>query len=193
VTTTKPHAWLLEPKIQRNPGRHLVRGYRSTEPTAQDIELAELDGDYFIPLYEQAALGMRNMSEVVYVKRGRRYVPVSDWERHEGDRMKCGTFRLTYCYADGLRRYAYDVTPDTASFMAACELARQAMEDAINKAAIAKPSQDVTPYTKRQMAIIERFRAEMAEAGGLVPSWWQHSSSRDISQAAIDAVRNHRA
>ena len=41
--------------------------------------------------------------------------------------------------------------------------------------------------------LIERFRADMAEACGLVPSWWQHSSARDISQAAIDAVRSHRA
>jgi hypothetical protein len=131
------------------------------------------------------------MSETVYIKRGRRYVPFSSWERDIGDSMKVGTFRLTYAYSDGGRRYTYDVQPDTAGFVAAAQIARTAMEAAMRDAAIANPS-STTLYTKRQLDILARFRAEMAEAGGLLPTSWQHSSAYDISQAGIDAVRDYK-
>jgi hypothetical protein len=129
------------------------------------------------------------MNELWYRKVGRRYEPVAHSERWEADVMKPGTWRMTYCYSSSAKRFSYDVTPDTASFEAACVLAAQAMEQAIADRSIARNS-DQVPYTKRQLALIEKFRADMAAAGGLVPSWWQHSSARDIAQAGIDAVRN---
>ena len=52
----KPRAWLREPKVQRLPGRHLVRGVSVVEPTAEERECAELDGDMIIPLYDKMAL-----------------------------------------------------------------------------------------------------------------------------------------
>jgi len=98
--------------------------------------------------------------------------------------------RVSYCYADGALRYSYDVKPDTASFVAACELAGEAMERAIQGVAMAHPSPRERPYTKRQLEILEHFRAEMVDAGGLLPTWWEYSSAREIAQAGIDAVRN---
>jgi hypothetical protein len=52
----RPRAWLREPKVQRHIGRHLVRGVSVAEPTAEEREFAELDGDQLIPLYDQAAI-----------------------------------------------------------------------------------------------------------------------------------------
>jgi hypothetical protein len=52
----RPRAWLREPKVQRHVGRHLVRGVSVAEPTAEEREFAELDGDQLIPLYDQAAI-----------------------------------------------------------------------------------------------------------------------------------------
>ena len=130
------------------------------------------------------------MSETLYVKRGKRYVPYANSQAWDTDLMRVGQWRMTYAYSDGGRRYSYGVTPDTASFLAACEVAAVAMEAAILEQMKAAPSVGVRPYTKRQLAIIERFRANMAEAGGLLPSWWLHTSPRDIVQAGIDAVRN---
>ena len=49
--TLKPRAWLLEPKVQRHPGRHLIRSVRSFEPTEAERQNAELDGDVYVPLY----------------------------------------------------------------------------------------------------------------------------------------------
>lgn len=130
------------------------------------------------------------MSEQLFTKRGLRYVPYGHAARYDTDVLRAGTWRLTYCHADGSSRYSYDVRPDTASFLAACELAAHAMECAIANAVVASPSRGgITPYTRSQLALIERFRADMAAVGGMVPSYWQHSTAREIAQAGIDAVR----
>ena len=50
----KPRAWLQEPKVQRIPGRHFIRGVRTIEPTEEDRQFAELDGDLLVPLYDEA-------------------------------------------------------------------------------------------------------------------------------------------
>lgn len=123
----------------------------------------------------------------LYEKRGRRYVPVQiDYER---DTLKAGQFRLHYAYEDGAGMYFYDVTPDTAGFVAAAMIAHKAMQNAIQDAS--KPSpMNPTPYTKKQKEIINRYRKEIMDAGGMFPSWWQHASTWDIARAGIDAVRN---
>lgn len=130
------------------------------------------------------------MTETLYKKVGRKYVPVSD--RWDGsDQMRVGSFRLTYCYTSGGRRYEYEVTPATASWVAAAMIAKVAMEDAIRAKAVAKPHAAIA-YTKRQQEIIQRFRTEMSEAGGLMPEWWDHASAYELSQAAIKAVEEYK-
>ncbi len=130
------------------------------------------------------------MSETLYVKRGRRYVPhLIAWD-YNHDQMRVGTWRMTYAYSDGGRRYEYEVRPDTASFMAAAMMAREEMVRTICDKAVGTPSGQTIPYTKRQLAIIGKFKADMMAAGGLVPTWWTSASAADIAQAGIDAVRN---
>ena len=127
----------------------------------------------------------------LYTKQGRRYVPygnVSDWRYHDGDIMRAGEFRLTHCVADGSTRYIYNVTPDNAAFLAACSIAQVAMEQAMGEAATSKPDSTVF-YTPQQQKIIERFRQEMAAAGGLLPVFWRNSSAAEIAAAGIAAVR----
>ena len=134
------------------------------------------------------------MKTTLYEKVGRRYRPwgnARDWTR-DADTMKAGTFRLTACTGTGSYRYEYDVTPDTAGFVAAAEIARSAMILAMQKAAIAAPVETLRPYTKRQLEIIERFRREMAAAGGMAPSHWEMSSAFKIADAGIKAVRGWR-
>lgn len=131
--------------------------------------------------------------ETLYRKVGRKYVPAYNIQSaYDKDFMKVGTWRMVYAYEAGGRRYHYDVKPDTAGFEAACMLARHAMEQAINEAAKANPQLGtVTPYyTKKQLKVIEDCRQRMAEAGILMPLHWQHSTAHEISQAAINAVKN---
>ena len=131
----------------------------------------------------------------LYEKRGRKYVPYSlawHYVRDIGDQMKVGEFRLTYCYSNGGRKYDYAVTPATAPFVAAAMVAREAMEQAIRDKVVATNHIKSQPYTKKQLAIIERFRKEMSDAGGLLPTWWDHASAYEISEAAIKAVQEYR-
>ena len=129
-------------------------------------------------------------TETVYKKVGRKYVPLAVrwYEDARMDQMPVGTFRLLYAYSDGGRRYEYDVTPATAPMVAAMTISRAAMEEAIRDACKMRPS---TPqsYTKKQRALIEKFRADM---GGLMPSWWTENSAYVISERAMQAVMEYR-
>lgn len=127
----------------------------------------------------------------LYVKVGRRYVPwANELDQFDADRMRVGQWRMTYCYADAAGRYRYDVTPDKASFAAACELAYGAMCEAMQKRAEAHAQTGPEEYTKKQLQIIERFRGEMIATGALVPLWWTYGTNYEIAQAGIDAVKN---
>lgn len=126
----------------------------------------------------------------LYEKRGRKYVPVhARWyEDSNVEQMPVGTFKLIHTYADGGRRYEYEVTPATAPMAAAMMIARAAMEDAIRESSRMRPS-TMQPYTKKQLAAIVRFQEEM---GGMFPSHWTENSAYQISEAAMKAVLEFR-
>ena len=129
-------------------------------------------------------------TQSIYKKQGRKYVPVSArwYEDANADQMAVNSFRLTYAYADGGRRFEYAVTPDTAGFLAAAMVAKVAMEDAIRDASIPRPS-GTTRYTKAQRACIDKFRRDMA---GLAPDFWAGVPSYEIANAGIKAVLEYR-
>ena len=123
----------------------------------------------------------------LFKKVGRKYVPVAaQWYEDAGkDQMDVGTFRLTYANQDGGRRYEYQVTPATAPMVAAMMIAKVAMEEKLRDMGRMHPMGTITPYTKKQLAAIERFKSEM---GGMYPSHWTERSAYEISRAAMDAV-----
>lgn len=126
----------------------------------------------------------------LYVKQGRRYHPWGHLEENwHQDPMPAGTFRLVHCVESGHYRTTHDVTPDTAAFLAAAELAAVAMEEEMRQRAVALPQLGSTPCTAEQRRLIEQFRRDMATTGALVPAYWTHASAREIAQAGIDAVR----
>ena len=129
-------------------------------------------------------------TEPLYRKVGRRYVPtysLAHWN-YDGDMMPVGSFRLVHAYCDGGRRYAYDVTPDTAAWVAAATLAEHAMTEAIHKAnqhTIASG----TPWTKKQQAAIAQANAILDAAGIWGRRGWTTAAAHDVAKAGIDAVR----
>jgi hypothetical protein len=132
------------------------------------------------------------MSDILYKKVGKKYVPQSrvfDFEHA----MPVGSFMLVYAHTDGSKQYEYEVTPDTSSFVAAAMVARKAIEDVIRDKSEYKPDPvHVKKFTKKQADIVIDFRKAMREVGGNMPTWWTQSSSHEISKAAIDAVRNYK-
>ena len=131
-------------------------------------------------------------TEALYQKRGRRYVPVvsgASWD-YDQDRMPVGTFRLTYAYADGGRRYEHDVTPDTAGWAAAALLAKHAMVEALRHAATQRPPAQRIELTKKQQHAAAQARAILNHAG-VLSSMWESASPEAIADAAIAAVLAH--
>lgn len=128
------------------------------------------------------------MTEQLYVKRGRRYIPWGNgdhWDRDK-DAMQAGTCRLIYCPEPGHYRQRHDVTPNSAAWVAAAMVAEHAMQEAMAARAVAQPQ--ALQYTPRQRKLIEQFRRDMAAAGALVPVWWTHGSPAEIAKAGVDAV-----
>jgi hypothetical protein len=129
-------------------------------------------------------------TETLFRKVGRKYVPaysLSEWN-YDKDMMPVGSFRLVHAYSDGGRRYAYDVTPDTAAWVAAATLAVHAMTEAIHKAnqhTIASG----TPWTKKQQAAIAQSNAILEAAGIWSGRGWTTAAAHDVAQAGIDAVK----
>ena len=128
-------------------------------------------------------------TEPLYRKVGRKYVPaysLADWS-YDGDLMPVGSFRLVHAYSDGGRRYAYEVTPDTAGWVAAATLAVHAMTEAIHKAnQFTVPSPK--PWTKKQQAAIAQANSILEAAGIWSGRGWTTAQAYDVAQAGIDAV-----
>jgi len=130
---------------------------------------------------------MTNQTETLYIKKGRRYYPWGN-QSFANDVMKVGTFRLTYCPENGHYRYTQNVTPDTATFLAAASVAQWAMEQAILERAKSKPQPAPVPWTEKQLKLIEQFRSDMAATGALIPNYWMDSTAYEIAYAGIKAV-----
>lgn len=129
-------------------------------------------------------------TETLFRKVGRRYVPaysLADWN-YDKDLMPVGSFRLVHAYSDGGRRYAYDVTPDTAAWVAAATLAAHAMTEAIHKAnqlTVSSPK----PLTKKQQEAIRQANAILEAAGIWSGRGWTTAQAYDVAQAGVDAVK----
>jgi hypothetical protein len=131
-----------------------------------------------------------NMTEILYRKVGRKYVPARQTFDDYAPMIPVGSFVLTYAYTEGGRSYTYDVKPDTAGFVAAAKIAQHAMEEAIREKCKYKPEH--VKWTKKQQAIMEDFQKQMQAAGGNIPTWWTSASGYEIAQAGIDAVQNYK-
>jgi hypothetical protein len=129
-------------------------------------------------------------TETIFRKVGRKYVPaysLSEWS-YDKDMMPVGSFRLVHAYSDGGRRYAYEVTPDTAGWVAAATLAVHAMTEAIHKANQLTIASG-TPWTKKQQAAIAQANSILEAAGIWSGRGWTTAAAHDVAKAGIDAVR----
>ena len=118
------------------------------------------------------------------------YSHVNDY--HIVDVMPVNTFRLVHAYGESGRRYHYDVTPDTAAFVAAASIAEKAMVDAMMEANKVQPELGRVQYTEKQLAAINQARDIMEKAGVFITQW-KYPVMHDIVKAGIDAVRKYEA
>jgi hypothetical protein len=121
------------------------------------------------------------MKKIYYEKKGKRYVPVAEYDSDLTDSFSKGT-HIVMCYPGGQSR-RYNIDPDYAALIAAARVAEDAMIQAMHKASELKPTQ--TPITEGQRKawkkLAREFGTELCTLNG--------ASSYDITQAGLKALQ----
>ena len=121
------------------------------------------------------------MKKIYYEKKGRRYVPVSEYDSEYLDSFSKGT-HIVMCYPGGQSR-RYNIDPNYAAMIAAGRVAEDAICDALRKASEMKPQR--TPITPGQKKAWEKLAKEFGD--DLCPLIY--GSIRDHAQAGVKAMQ----
>lgn len=120
------------------------------------------------------------MKKVYYEKRGRKYVPVAEYDSEWLDSYPAGT-HLVMCYPGGKSR-RFNIDPDYAAMIAAGRVAEDAISSAIVKASDLRPRR--TPVTPEQREAWEKLSAAFGEEIHVL-EW---PSAREAAEAAVKAM-----
>ena len=119
--------------------------------------------------------------KVYYEKRGRRYVPVSEYDSDLVDSLPKGN-HLIMCYPGG-KSVRYNVDPALAPMIAAGRIAEDHMCEAIWKAGELRPKQkELTIEQQRAWKRLIKLLGDDAYA-------LQINSARDIAEAGLKAMQ----
>lgn len=117
------------------------------------------------------------MKKTFYEKRGRRYLPVREYDDELMWSFPKGA-HLVVCQP-GQTLTRYDVDPEFAPLVAASMYAQNAIADAVAKASELRPTRE--PITEQQRAAWQA----LAEAFGDDLATLQSSSAHDVAQACM--------
>ena len=121
------------------------------------------------------------MNKIYYEKRGRRYVPIAEYDSTYLDSFTKGA-HLVMCYPGGTSR-RFNINPAYAPMIAAGRVAEEAICEAMRKASEMKPQR--TPITLGQKKAWEKLAKEFGDE--LCPL--TYGSARDHSEAAVKAMQ----
>jgi hypothetical protein len=123
----------------------------------------------------------QRMKKIYYVKEGRKYVPVAEYDSDLMDSFHKGN-HLVMVYPGGTSR-RFNVEPALAPMIAAGRVAEDAVCSAMMKASELKPTR--TPITPAQQkawrALADAFGDELCTLNG--------ASTHDIARAGIEALQ----
>jgi hypothetical protein len=122
------------------------------------------------------------MKKIYYVKEGRRYVPVAEYDNDLMDSFHKGN-HLVMVYPGGTSR-RFNVEPAMAPMIAAGRVAEDAMCKAMLDASELRPQR--TPLTEGQ----QRAWRKLAKEFGDELCTLQGSSTRDIVEAGVKAMQD---
>jgi hypothetical protein len=122
------------------------------------------------------------MKKIYYVKEGRKYVPVAEYDNDLMDSFHKGN-HLVMVYPGGTSR-RFNIEPALAPMIAAGRVAEDAMCTAMMKASELKPQQ--TPLTEGQ----RKAWRKLAKEFGNELCTLQGSSTRDIVEAGVKAMQS---
>jgi hypothetical protein len=120
------------------------------------------------------------MKKIFYEKKGRRYVPVAEYDNEFLDSFPKGN-HLVMSYPGGTSR-RFNIDPNYAAMIAAGRVAEDAICDALRKASEMKPQR--TPITEGQRKAWKKLAKEFGDE--LCPL--TYGSTRDHAEAAVKAM-----
>lgn len=121
------------------------------------------------------------MKKVYYIKQGRRYLPVAEYDQDLMSSFPKGT-HIVMCYPGG-QSTRYNIDPAYAPMIAAGRVAEDAICKAIYAESEARPKE--RPITERQ----RRAWEEMKAAFGDELFSLTFSSTRDLAEAGVKAMQ----
>jgi hypothetical protein len=121
------------------------------------------------------------MKKIYYEKKGRRYVPVAEYDSEYLDSFPKGN-HLVMCYPGGSSR-RFRIDPALAPMIAAGRYAEDVICDALRKASDLRPKR--APITKGQQAAWENLVKEFGEDARML-EW---PSARDVCEQAVKAMQ----
>ena len=120
------------------------------------------------------------MKKIYYEKRGRRYVPVSEYDGDLYHSMTKGS-HLVMCYPGG-QSTRYNIEPNYAAMIAAGRAAEFAMCDAIRRAGEIRPK--TKALTPEQLEAWEHLIKVFGEDARII----EQASAKEIAEAGIQAL-----
>jgi len=121
------------------------------------------------------------MKKIYYEKKGRRYVPMSEYDSEYLDSFSKGT-HIVMCYPGGQSR-RYNIDPNYAAMIAAGRLAEDGICEAMRKASEMRPQR--TPLTPGQIKAWNKLAKEFGD--DLCPLTL--GSARDHAEAGVKAMQ----
>jgi len=122
------------------------------------------------------------MKKIYYEKRGRRYVPVSEYDSEYLDSFSKGN-HLVMCYPGGQSR-RYNIEPALAPMIAAGRYAEDAMSSALVRASEMRPHKK--PITEKQKKAWEA----LARSFGDDRYYVEIPSAREVTEAGLRAMED---
>lgn len=122
------------------------------------------------------------MKKIYYIKEGRKYIPVSEYDDDLIDSFHKGT-HLVMVYPGGRSR-RYNIDPNYAAMIAAGRLAEDEICRAITKASELRPQR--TPITEGQKKAWEKLAKEFGDELCTLYG----SSVRDCAEAGVKAMQD---
>ena len=121
-------------------------------------------------------------TETFYIKRGRRYIPVSEYDSMLSDSLPYGSYVTVVKKGSNIQRYVID--PAYAPMIAAGIVASEAMSKAMFSASEIRLNKNHQPMTKEQRDAWDNLIAVFGSAAHTL----EHPSIMEITQAGVDAL-----
>lgn len=119
--------------------------------------------------------------KLYYIKEGRKYVPVAEYDQDLMSSFPKGT-HIVMCYPGG-QSTRYNINPAYAPMIAAGRYAEDAICTAMYKESEARPKE--RPITERQRAAWEEMKAAFGDEFFSLT----FSSTRDLAEAGVNAMQ----